>query len=95
MKQAYVKPMLYAENFRLAEHLAAGCGYKTNFGNGCPIDEAGMTFFVNETSCSEDAVMLWVGAGVLDESQRTIENLSLLKVKCYNSFADFNMLFNS
>lgn len=95
MKQEYQKPVLYVESFTLANHIAGGCGYKTNFGNGCPIEEAGMTFFVNEESCSEDAVLLWIGAGVMDESQRTVENLSLLNIKCYNSFADFTQLFNS
>ena len=95
MKNVYVKPMLYAETFQLTEHMAAGCGYRTNFGNGCPIDEGGVTFFVNADSCSDDAVILWVGAGVDDESQRTIENLSLLNIKCYNGFLTTSSLFAS
>ena len=54
-----------------------------------------MLFFTNAQSCSEDVEMLWVGAGVTDETQRTVENLSLLNIQCYNSFADFSQLFTS
>ena len=95
MKKVYAKPKLYAESFQLTEHMAAGCGYQTNFGNGCPIEEGGVTFFANETSCSDDAVMLWLAAKVDNEAERSIENLSLLNVKCYNAIVDFNQLFNS
>ena len=94
-RKKYYKPLLFAESFALSEHISAGCYYQTNFGNQCPIDEAGMLFFTNAQSCSEDVEMLWVGAGVTDETQRTVENLSLLNIQCYNSFADFSQLFTS
>ena len=95
MRKQYAKPKLYAERFALVEHISGGCAYVTYFGNGCPIEEAGMTFFVDANTCSEDVEMLWTGAGVTDTSQRTIQNLSLLNLQCYNSFADFSQLFTS
>ena len=94
MKKAYMKPVMVAESFALSEHISAGCGYVTTFGNQCPIDEGGVTFFVTAESCSADADLLWSGAGV-DQNQRTVENLKLLNVQCYNTFADFNQLFTS
>lgn len=94
MKRTYIKPVLYAEAFALAEHIAQACVFVTNFGNNCPIEEAGMTFFNTTPSCSEDAISMMEFAGVSAETA-TVEQLMGMNIKCYNSFRDFNTLFTS
>lgn len=96
MKKAYLKPAMVAESFALSEHISAGCGYVTNFGNQCPIDEAGVVFFTNSQAngCNEDAWILMQGRGV-DPATATVEQLQGMNIQCYNSFADFNQLFTS
>ena len=88
--------MLYAESFALVEHISAGCGYITNFGNQCPISEAGVIFFTNAegSGCNEDAWILMEGAGVAPGTA-TVEQLIGMNIRCYNSFADFTQLFTS
>ena len=59
MRKQYTKPALYAESYELAEHISQGCAYVTNFGNQCPIVEAGVTFFTATPSCSADAISMF------------------------------------
>ena len=94
MKRHYTKPMLYAERFALVEHISQSCAFVTNFGNGCPIEEGGMRFFTTASVCSDDAVSMWQFAGVTPENA-TIQDLSKLNIRCYNSFRDFNALYTS
>ena len=96
MKKAYVKPALYAESFALAEHIAGGCAYVTNFGNQCPISEAGVIFFTNAqgSGCNDDAISMFTFAGV-DPANASITDLQGMNIQCYNSFADFSQLFTS
>lgn len=96
MKSAYIKPMLYAETYTLAEHISQGCAYVTNFGNSCPISEAGVIFFTNakDSGCNDDAFILMRGANI-DPASATIDQLKGMNIQCYNSFADFNQLFTS
>ena len=96
MKKAYTKPLLFIESFRMMDHIAKGCGYTTNFGNQCPINEAGVTFFTSVDACSEDGVsMIEFKYGEGSAANITVEQLIGLNVTCYNSFADFSQLFNS
>lgn len=97
MKKAYRKPALYAESFVLAEHISAGCAYVTNFGNQCPIHEAGVVFFTSgnaECAASADGQSMITFAG-LDPATVTVEQLIGMNIQCYNSFADFSQLFTS
>ena len=94
MKNTYIKPVLYAEAFALAEHISQTCVYQTNFGSNCPITEAGVTFFTSKETCSEDGVSMMEFAG-LSPATATVEDLIGMKITCYNSFADFNLLFTS
>ena len=88
--------MLYAESFALAEHISAGCGYVTNFGNQCPISEAGVVFFTTVNTCSEDGVsMIEFQYGEGSAANATVEQLIAMNIQCYNSFADFSLLFTS
>ncbi len=97
MKSAYIKPMLYAEAFALAEHIAGGCAYVTNFGNTCPIDEAGVVFFTSAqgSGCNEDAINMMTFNGI-DPATASVEDIiQKINPTCYNSFADFTALFTS
>ena len=96
MKKAYAKPMLYAESFTLVEHIASGCAYVTNFGNQCPISEAGVVFFLSDNSqCNEDAWSMMTFAGVDPANATVVDIIDKVKPTCYNSFADFSQLFTS
>ena len=97
MKKAYRKPALYAESFVLAEHISAGCAYVTNFGNTCPIDEAGVVFFTSAqgSGCNEDAINMMTFNGI-DPATASVEDIiQKINPTCYNSFADFTALFTS
>ena len=97
MRKTYQKPLLFAEQFAMNEHISKGCAYISNFGNGCPIDEAGVIFFTNaeNSGCNEDAISMMEFAG-LDPATVTVEDLiTVLHPTCYNSFADFSQLFVS
>ena len=84
----------YAEPFALEEHISS-CAYRTNFGNQCPITDAGVTFFTNEPDCSEDGVNMFVFAGI-DPAQATVEDLiNKVNPECYNSLQDYHQLFTS
>ena len=88
--------MLYAESFSLVEHISAGCAFVTNFGNQCPITEAGVTFFTNETACSPDGVsMINFHYGDNYAANASVEDLIGMNIQCYNSFRDFSTLFTS
>ena len=90
----YKKPMLYAESYALAEHISQSCVFQTNFGNQCPIKDAGVTFFTTAETCSEDGVNMFQFAGV-DPSEATIEDLIRMNIQCYNSLQDYHQLFTS
>ena len=97
MKRTYIKPMLYAEAFALAEHIAGGCAYVTNFGNTCPISEAGVVFFTNaeNSCCNEDAINMMTFNDI-DPATASVEDIiQKINPTCYNSFADFTALFTS
>lgn len=97
MKKQYAKPMLYAESFVLAEHISAGCAYITNFGNQCPINEAGVIFFTSpDVGCNPDGIsMIEFEYGEGSAANATVEQLIAMNIQCYNSFADFTQLFTS
>ena len=94
----YKKPMLYAESYALAEHISQSCAYQTNFGNQCPISDAGVVFFTrsNETcAASEDGQSMISFAG-LDPENVTVEQIiNVVKPTCYNSLQDYHQLFTS
>ena len=90
----YKKPMLYAESYALAEHISQTCVYQTNFGNQCPITEAGVTFFTKTPECSEDGVSMFEFAGIIP-AEATVEDLIGMKITCYNSLRDFSQLYTS
>lgn len=95
MKKAYKAPVLYAEDYTLMEHISQSCAYQTNFGTGCPINEAGVVFFTTVDSCSEDGVSMIQFAG-LDPLTATVEDLiNTINPTCYNAFSDFHQLFTS
>lgn len=89
--------MLYAESFALAEHISAGCSYVTNFGNQCPISEAGVIFFTSSNAtCANNADgQSMIEFAGLDPATVTVEQLIGMNIQCYNSFADFNQLYTS
>ena len=96
MKSAYIKPMLYAEAFALAEHIAGGCAYVTNFGNTCPISEAGVVFFTStQNGCNDDAISLMTFNGIEPATASVEDIIQKINPTCYNSFADFTALFTS
>ena len=96
MRKVYQKPALYAEGYELAEHIAQSCAYQTNFGNQCPITDAGVTFFTTVETCSEDGVnMIDFKYGPGYASQATVEDLIGLNIRCYNSLQDYHQLFTS
>lgn len=97
MKKPYAKPMLYAESFALVEHIAGGCAHVTNFGNQCPISEAGVVFFTSEAAgCNGDGIsMIEFQYGEGSAANVTVEQLIGMNIQCYNSFADFSLLFTS
>ncbi len=87
---------MYAEPFALEEHISS-CAYRTNFGNQCPIYEAGVVFFTTVAACSEDGVSM-INFHYNDETyaaHATVEDLIGMDITCYNSFADFSQLFTS
>ena len=94
MKKAYQKPVLYAEAYMLADHISQSCAYQTNFGNQCPITDAGVTFFTTPEACSEDGVSMFEFAGI-NPAEATIEDLIGMNIQCYNSLTDFHQLFTS
>ena len=93
MKKQYHKPALFAEAFSVAEHISS-CVYQTNFGNQCPITDAGVTFFTNVTDCSVDGVSMFQFAGI-DPEEATVEDLIGMNIQCYNSLTDYHQLFTS
>ena len=92
--KVYQKPALYAESYALAEHISQSCVFQTNFGNQCPITDAGVTFFTTVSACSEDGVSMFEFAGKNPETA-TIEDLIDMNIQCYNSLQDYHQLFTS
>ena len=94
--KVYQKPVLYAESYALAEHISQSCVFQTNFGNQCPITDAGVTFFTTVETCSEDGVsMINFKYGPNYAPQATVEDLIALNIECYNSLQDYHQLFTS
>ena len=94
--KVYQKPALYAESYALAEHISQSCVFQTNFGNQCPIVDAGVTFFTTVSACSEDGVSMIefkYGKGYAENA--TIEDLIAMNIQCYNSLQDYHQLFTS
>ena len=95
MKNVYQKPMLYAEAYMLVDHISQSCAYQTNFGNQCPIADAGVVFFTSvDAGCNDDGVSMFEFAGI-DPADATIEDLLGMNIRCYNSLRDYNQLFTS
>ena len=90
----YKKPMLYAESYALAEHISQSCVFQTNFGNQCPITDAGVTFFTTVETCSEDGVSM-IEFKYGSAKNATVEDLIGLNIQCYNSLLDYHQLFTS
>ncbi|MBQ9045768.1 MAG: hypothetical protein IJ112_07490 [Oscillospiraceae bacterium] len=95
MKKEYRKPALYAESFKLAEHIAAcqvavvfqaqGCG-EQNY-NGLVI------FGMN---CNEDAQSMWLQTDLAEFPDLwDYAHLSALGLDCYNSFLTSDSFFIS
>lgn len=94
--KVYQKPVLYAESYALAEHISQSCVFQTNFGNQCPITDAGVTFFTTVDTCSEDGVsMIEFKYGPGSAAEVTVEQLIGLNIQCYNSLQDYHQLFTS
>ena len=94
--KVYQKPALYAESYALAEHISQSCVFQTNFGNQCPITDAGVTFFTTASACSEDGVsMIEFKYGPGSAATVTVEQLIGLNIQCYNSLQDYHQLFTS
>lgn len=96
MKKDYQKPLLFAEQFALNEHISKGCGVLTTFGGDCPIQvDNDPTFFTATPACHPDAISMLKFAGY-DGSQDPVRFLiEVVKPTCYNSFADYSQLFIS
>ena len=95
MKKAYVKPVLYAERFAIAEHISS-CVYQTNFGVSCPIADAGVTFFTTtEIGCTQEGMFLIQNSTGKNPVDATVEDLIGMDITCYNALQDYHSLFNS
>lgn len=90
MKKAYQKPVLFAENFQLVEHISEGCGlntgtYTPNQGTAwtCSVTDAGGTtlFMEGAEKCNVE------GSNALDPNLPEIDELvaALLGGVCYNT----------
>lgn len=92
MKKAYIKPLLYAEEFTLAEHISS-CANVVNFGAGCgPYDINGMRLFNN--TCGDEAIEFWRNNDV-DPAAATFEDMEAKGVQCYTTFISLSTIFNS
>ena len=93
MKKEYVRPMLYAERFTLAEHISAGCANVVHFGADCgPYNINGMMLF--NTGCGDEAVEFWNNNDV-DPAAATFEDMEAKGVQCYTTFISLSTIFNS
>lgn len=98
MRKQYAKPMLYAESFTLVEHISAGCGWVSNFGVDCPLNDDGLIVFARDGVCSPDAIsMIQFAMGEdYDLSGFTMEDMiKKVNPRCYNSFAEYSQLYTS
>ena len=101
MKKAYTKPLLFAESYQMAEHIAANCSgsdYTANHNTGwtCSIRGAysGLTFFTAQQSAcsasgSEDPGNMneIVDGNVISDSMMS----SMIGALCYNQFEQGQM----
>ena len=98
MKKDYQKPLLFAEQFALNEHISKGCGVLTTFGGNCPITVDGLTFFTTTPNCSDDAISMFSfnGYNFNDENADPVKFLiDEINPTCYNSLTDFHQMFVS
>ncbi len=95
MKKQYHKPALFAEAFSVAEHISS-CVSQTNFGNQCPIADAGVIFFTSmESGCNEDGISMLEFAGVVPADATVEDLINKVNPECYNSLTDYHQLFTS
>ena len=88
MKKAYHKPVLYAEAFRLSEHVAGSCGEES-------LSQAN---YADLVSCGlkingQDAVAFQTRANCHDWYNEDLEEW--VDIYCYNSFTDISAMFVS
>ena len=96
MRKTYQKPLLFAEQFAMNEHISKGCGVLTNFGGDCPIKvDNDPAFFTSAPPCEPDGVSMLEFAG-FDGSQDPVRFLiDVVNPTCYNSLTDFHQMFIS
>ncbi len=96
MRKAYQKPLLFAEQFAMNEHISKSCLLLTNFGGGCPIAVDGLTFFTSTPDCSADAISMFEFNGYKEgEDDPLLFLINEINPTCYNSLADFHQMFVS
>lgn len=96
MKKQYAKPKLYAESFRLVEHISQ-CAWGLSFGTDCALQVGSEVFFTQVGLCSESAVNLISFAMPGDLSDYTADEiLNTMQPECYNgTFAEYSALHAS
>ncbi len=97
MKKTYTKPLLFAESYQMAEHIAANCSltdYSANHNTGwtCSIrgNSSGLTFFTaQQSACSAsvDDDHEIVDGNVISDSMMS----SMIGALCYNQFEQGQM----
>ena len=94
MKKEYVRPVLVAERFSVAEHIAS-CGYVATWAEGsCVVRIGGINIFADAVTngCDTDVVEMFHNFDL----DPTYANAKELKLECYNAFMDpMNTFFTS
>ncbi|MBQ3261543.1 MAG: hypothetical protein IJH52_00050 [Oscillospiraceae bacterium] len=89
MKKPYMKPKLFAETFRMAEHVASNCaigsGATVTFGHGshCNYHDGNILLFYSSTS---DCAGMDYDKEAYTEQEFLEEFLSEAHMGCYNAF---------
>lgn len=88
MKRVYSKPMLFAESYELAEHIAGTCG----------VDAMSQANLRDLVSCGlkingQDAVAFQTEGICHDWYNEDLEEW--VDIYCYNTFTDINQMFVS
>ena len=92
MKTAYVRPMLYAEEFTLADHIAS-CVNVVHFGPDCgPYNINGETLFA--TTCGTASDQFWRDND-LEPSTVTFESMEERNLQCYTTLITLSTIFTS
>ena len=91
MKKQYTKPALYAESFRMAEHIATGCMMDTK-PDGSLYNKP--THGADETTCA-----MWMGGdsslNFFKETMDCAWSTEDTNLNCYNSFLTPGLAFSS